>query len=115
MLPTANSNWPIVHSFELSDSEEQVISLEWLKGDAGKSKLSVERTGFDTQTVELEDSEFLEEPESWLGQPLDVQQTSVYQPDASFNVWEIKASKKIWTVEEFGEIEGFRLWIEIVP
>lgn len=115
-LPRTNEKWPSVHQFELSDSEEQIITVSWLQSESGQSIIRIERTGFSPEDVQFKDAGFLESKDyDWPFLPLDVQATSVHSFDQSFNLWEASASKKSLSPEEFGVVSGFRLWIETKP
>ncbi len=115
-LPRTNDKWPAVHQFELSDAEEQIITVSWLQSESGQSIIRVERTGFAIEEVQFQDAGFLDSKDySWPPFMLDDQVTSVHSLGQSFNLWEASASKKSLSPEEFGVVSGFRLWIETKP
>ncbi len=115
-LPRTNDKWPLVHQFELSDSEEQIITVAWLHSESGQPIIRVERTGFTIEEVQFQDAGFLDAKDySWPPLMLDNQATSVHSLGQSFNLWEASASKKSLSPEEFGVVSGFRLWIETAP
>lgn len=117
LLPQTNDKWPSMHQFELSGSEEQIITIAWLRSESGESIIRVERTGFAPEDVAFHDAGFLASKDyDWpFISPLDVQATSVHSRNQSFNLWEISAAKKSLSPEELGVVSGFRLWIETTP
>ena len=115
ILPQKKGDWPSIHQVELSDSEEQIVTISWLKSTLGTwiVRIGTEEVGF--HDFELIDSDFLTSPENWTQLPTDFQSLMISQRYDSFDLWGMEVLKKPSHADDFGFRSGIRVWIESKP